>query len=45
MMTYLPIIVVLTGLLALAWRNQLARNPEKNSPGEQALAQQQRRRK
>ena len=45
MMIWLPIIIVLMVLFALAWRNQPARNPEKNSPGEQALAQKQRRRK
>ena len=45
MMIWLPIIVVLMVLFALAWRNQPAGNPEEKSPHDQALAQKQRRRK
>jgi len=45
MVIWLPIIVVLMVLFALAWRNQPAGNPEEKSPHDQALAQKQRRRK
>jgi len=45
MVILLPIIVVLMVLFALAWRYQPARNPERKSPHDQALAQKQLRRK
>jgi len=45
MMIWLPLIVVLMVLFALAWRYQPARNPERKSPHDQALAQKQLRRK
>ena len=43
MMIWLPIIIVLMVLFALAWRNQPARNPEKKSPDQKALVPKQRR--